>query len=81
MNFGEELSVLRIKALLTQEEFAKQIGVATSTVNRWERGKANPNLTAMKAIKQFCTSKNYSFGKIEASWVAATMRSKRRETA
>lgn len=36
MNFPEEIKKLRKRALLTQTEFAEIVGVAFSTVNRWE---------------------------------------------
>lgn len=54
MNFPDEIKKLRERALLTQTEFAKIVGVAYSTVNRWEAGKARPNIKAIKNIKTYC---------------------------
>ncbi|NQY01378.1 MAG: helix-turn-helix domain-containing protein [Flavobacteriaceae bacterium] len=36
---------------LTQEQFAHQLGVTFPTVNRWERGHANPSPMALKLIE------------------------------
>ena len=52
MNFPNEIKKLRERALLTQTEFADIVGVVFSTVNRWEAGKARPNIRTMKNIKQ-----------------------------
>lgn len=54
MKFSEEIKNIRKSVYLSQESFAKEIGVSFSTVNRWERGKAKPNYSAMKKIKSFC---------------------------
>lgn len=54
MNFSEGIKYIRKTVYLSQESFAKEIGVSFSTVNRWERGKTKPNYTAMKKIKSFC---------------------------
>ena len=51
MGFPEEIKRARQRCFLTQGDFAKEVNVAFSTVNRWEGGKAKPNLTAMKSIK------------------------------
>lgn len=69
MLMSEEIRTLREKFLLTQEEFAKELGVATSTVNRWETGKVRPNISAMKIIKKFCGSRNYPYEEIERAWL------------
>lgn len=58
MSFAEDIKKIRRKAFLTQEAFAKQIGVSYTTVNRWETGKSKPNLKAMKLIDDYC--KKYS---------------------
>ncbi|WP_288778292.1 helix-turn-helix domain-containing protein [uncultured Sneathia sp.] len=48
MILPEEIKRLRTRCFLKQEDFAKKLGVAFSTVNRWEQGKSKPNLVAIK---------------------------------
>ena len=43
MDIGNKIKEIRIKSLLSQADFAKELGVSFSTVNRWENGKAIPN--------------------------------------
>lgn len=69
MSLGESIRLLRQKALYTQEEFARELNVALSTVNRWELGKAKPNIKAMKQIKCFCKGKEFEFKNIEDDWL------------
>ena len=54
MDLSNEIKIIRQKAFMTQEAFAKALNVAFSTVNRWESGKTHPNMTAMKQLKIFC---------------------------
>lgn len=54
MNFSEDIRRIRRKAFMSQEDFAKAIGVSFATVNRWETGKAKPNLKTMKLIDEYC---------------------------
>ena len=54
---------------MTQKDFAKVIGVAFSTVNRWEGNKSKPNLLAMKNIKEFCCRNKIDFLPIEEAWL------------
>ena len=68
MSLGESIKIMRQKAFYTQEALAKEINVAVSTVNRWESGKSKPNLTAMKAIKEFCERNKVSYEDIETAW-------------
>ncbi len=42
---------LRQQLGMTQEEFARQIAVTVSTVNRWENSHAEPSKLAWKAIR------------------------------
>lgn len=69
MQLSDKIRLLREKYLLIQEEFAKELGVAASTVNRWETGKARPNMIAMRAIKMFCESRDYPYEEIESMWL------------
>jgi len=34
---------IRLETGLTQEQFASQLGVTCSTINRWERGRSKPS--------------------------------------
>ncbi len=68
MSFSNEIRTVRIKALLTQIEFANEIQVSFSTVNRWENGKGKPNLSAMKAIRSYCEAHNIAYENLEAEW-------------
>ena len=60
---------IRQKSFMTQEEFASELGVAFSTVNRWENGKTIPNMTAMKQLKFFCEKNNIPFDEVEQAWL------------
>ena len=61
MDIGVAIKEIRIKSLLSQADFAKEIGVSFSTVNRWENGKAVPNFKALKKIKDFCARNAMDF--------------------
>ena len=49
-NPGNLVRTLRQKLSMTQEEFAHEIAVTVSTVNRWENAHAEPSKLAWKAI-------------------------------
>ena len=53
-------------------EFATRIGVSYSTVNRWETGKMNPNVSAMKRLKAYCDALNIEFSNLEKAWLDKT---------
>ena len=66
---SEQIKKIRQKAFLSQDAFAKELGVAYSTINRWETGKSKPNLSAMKSLKDYCEKNGLSFDEIEAEWL------------
>jgi DNA-binding transcriptional regulator YiaG len=70
MQLSKNIKLLRQKSLMTQEDFAKELSVSPSTVNRWETGKACPNLTAMKKIKSFCSKNGLPYERIETEWLS-----------
>ena len=70
MPLSELIRVMRKKALLSQESFAKALNVSVGTINRWENAKTKPNIAAMKKIKAFCGENNIPFDEIEAAWIA-----------
>lgn len=61
MDIGNVIKEIRIKSLLSQADFAEEIGVSFSTVNRWENGKAIPGFKALKKIKEFCQANGVDF--------------------
>lgn len=50
------LKRMRLNAKLSQEELAQEIGVAVSTIRRWEKGQAEPTMTLLqtKSFLNFC---------------------------
>lgn len=65
------LKTTRQKALMTQVQFAEELCVTASTINRWEHGTAKPNLSAMKNLKRFCEEHDLQYDLIEAEWLSA----------
>ena len=61
MNFAEKLKQIRQQSFLSQEAFAKELGVSFATVNRWESGKTKPTYKTMKLIDDYCRSNNIDF--------------------
>ena len=79
MSFSEELKNIRQKSFLSQEAFARELGVSFSSVNRWEGGRAKPNLVAMKNIKAFCERNSVDFGRLEKPWLSEGMEEKQHD--
>lgn len=69
MAYSEEIKKMRQKCFLSQEAFARELGVSFSSINRWESGKSKPNMSAMKKIMDFCEIHNYDFGSLEKQWI------------
>lgn len=61
MSFAKNIKVVRQKSLLSQETFAKALGVSFTTVNRWETGKSKPSYKTMKLIDDFCKQNQIDF--------------------
>ena len=68
MSFSDELKSIRQHSFLSQEAFARELNVSFSSVNRWEGGRAKPNIAAMKNIKAFCESHSIDFSNLEKEW-------------
>lgn len=69
MSFSDELKRIRQRTFLSQEDFAQEVGVSFSTVNRWESERTIPNLAAMKNIKAFCEHNNMEYSILEEEWL------------
>lgn len=61
MSFSKEIKILRQECLLSQEAFAKELGVSFATVNRWETGKTQPTYKALRTIREYCEKNNVEF--------------------
>ena len=61
MSFSNDIKVIRQKSLLSQEAFAKILGVSFTTVNRWETGKSKPSYKTMKLIGDYCKVNSIEF--------------------
>jgi DNA-binding transcriptional regulator YiaG len=59
-NAGNLIRSLRHKLNMTQEEFAHEIAVTVSTVNRWENAHAEPSKLAWKAIQDLARKRGVS---------------------
>ena len=57
MELPDILKEIRKELRITQEQFARDIGVSFSTLNRWERGHRTPSPLAMQTIKSYCKEK------------------------
>ena len=68
MKFSEKIKRIRQDKFLSQEDFAKELGVSFSTVNRWETGKTLPTYKAMKSIEDYCVKQEIDFSDIAETW-------------
>jgi transcriptional regulator with XRE-family HTH domain len=53
MNIVKQLELYRLENRVTQQELAKGLGVAFSTVSRWLNGKTKPNKIQQYHIEKF----------------------------
>jgi DNA-binding XRE family transcriptional regulator len=57
---------LRLNVKLSQEQLAREIGVAVSTIRRWEKGQAEPTMTVAQ-MKEFCKAVKKNFEDLPSS--------------
>lgn len=50
-NYADAIKELRNKMLLSQEEFAKVLGVSFASINRWENGKHEPTIKIKRKLR------------------------------
>lgn len=58
MEYKDMIKVLRKKLILSQEEFAKLLGVSFVSVNRWENGHHEPTIKVKRKIVQLLKDNN-----------------------
>lgn len=61
MEFKDKILFVRKKLLLSQADLAKELGVAFTTINRWENGLRTPTFVLQRKFNEFCESKNIKF--------------------
>lgn len=52
MDYSKAIKELRLSLYLTQDEFAKKLGVSYASVNRWENGRYEPTMKIKRKLKQ-----------------------------
>lgn len=61
MTFAEKVKTARAKLMVSQEEFAKLLGVSRITVTRWESQGYTPKFLTEKKFELFCKNNNIDF--------------------
>lgn len=62
---GDMIRRIRRKAMLTQEEFATEIGVKQWSVAQWETDKQEPSMKNQRKIVEFAKNRNIDIDKIK----------------
>ena len=57
MNLIQDLEKYRLEHKITQEQLAKELGVAFATVNRWINGRYKPRKIQQYHIEKFLNKK------------------------
>lgn len=68
MEFSIVIKEIRQESFLSQQEFADELGVSFSTVNRWEKSKAIPNYQTMKRLIAYCKRLKVDYKHLEEAW-------------
>lgn len=48
-----DIKAIRLKLGFTQEDLARRLGLALSTVSKWEQGVTNPSRLALEKLERF----------------------------
>jgi len=58
MDYQRLVKELRLKLILSQQEFADLLNVSFASINRWETGKHEPTIKIKRKIVQLCKENN-----------------------
>jgi DNA-binding transcriptional regulator YiaG len=61
MEFKDKVKFVRQKLILSQQEFAKVLGIGFSTLNRWENGLQEPHYRGQRSFKELCEKHGIKF--------------------
>ena len=53
MDYSKLIRELRAKMIMSQTEFAKELGVSFTTISRWEGGKFNPTIKTKRKLQPY----------------------------
>lgn len=53
-DYQKIVKTLRNKLILSQQDFAKLLGVSFASINRWETGRHEPTINAKRKIISLC---------------------------
>ncbi len=57
---GNILKEIRSELGITQEQFARELNISFSTLNRWENGHTTPSRLAKTRLFEFCNNQDVS---------------------
>ena len=58
MDYQRLVKELRVKLILSQQEFANLLNVSFASINRWETGKHEPTIKVKRKIVELCKENN-----------------------
>ena len=58
MDYQRLVKALRVKLILSQQEFADLLNVSFASINRWETGKHEPTIKIKRKIVELCKTNN-----------------------
>ena len=56
MDYQRLVKELRLKLILSQQEFADLLNVSFASINRWETGRHEPTIKVKRKIVELCES-------------------------
>ena len=59
MTFAEVLKSIRTQLNFTQEQFARELNISFSTINRWENGRSMPSVLAKTQLLKYCNKETF----------------------
>ena len=57
MKLSDALKNIRNKLSISQEQFARDLNVSYTTINRWENNRTSPSRLAKMRIAEYCAKK------------------------
>lgn len=60
MDIDEIIKAIRKEINMSQEQFARDLNISFTTINRWENKRSKPSRMARMRIAKYCTEKGVS---------------------